>query len=89
MSTTELAGRLDWRAKQVLCVIHERTNRRKTSTEVVSFVTSLRRERADASPLLSLIRRHWGAIENRLHLVRDEVLGEDRSTIAFGHAPQN
>ncbi len=73
----------------MLRVTRERTIRGKTSTEVVYFITSLPRARADAQRLLVLIRRHWGAIENGLHWVRDEVLGEDRSTIVCGHAPQN
>lgn len=53
------------------------------------FVTSLSREQADASRLLELIRDHWGSIENRLHYVRDEAMGEDRSTIFCGQAPHN
>lgn len=90
VSTTALVGRLDWPgAKQALRVTRERTIRGRTSTEVVYFITSLPRERADAQRLLGLIRRHWGATENGLHWVRDEVLGEDRSTIVRGHAPQN
>lgn len=39
--------------------------------------------------MLALARRHWGAIENELHYVRDETFGEDRSTIVRGNAPQN
>jgi predicted transposase YbfD/YdcC len=60
-----------------------------TSREVAYFITSLSREQADAARLLTLIRDHWGAIENGLHYVRDESMGEDRSTIFRGHAPQN
>jgi predicted transposase YbfD/YdcC len=90
VSTTALTGHLDWPgAGQVVEVVRERTIRGAKATEVAYFVTSLSRERADAARLLHLIRRHWGAIENGLHWVRDEVLGEDRSTIRRGHAPQN
>ena len=60
----------------------ERTVRGTKTVEVAYFVTSLSRERADAARLLKLIRGRWGAIENGLHDVRDEVLGEDRSTIS-------
>lgn len=57
--------------------------------ETAYFVTSLPRSRASAAQLLALSRNHWGAIENGLHWVRDETLGEDRSPIFRGHAPQN
>lgn len=70
-------------------ITRERTIRGQTTTEVVYFVSSLSRERADATRLLQLVRNHWGSIENGLHYVRDEVLGEDRSTIFRGNAPHN
>lgn len=90
MSTTALAKHLDWPgAKQVIQVTRQRTIRRKTTTEIVYYITSLPREHADAAQLLELIRRHWGATENGLHWVRDEVFGEDRSTIFRDHSPQN
>ena len=75
--------------QQVFRVQRERTLRGQRSVEVAYFVTSLSRQRADAKRLLQLIRDHWGAVENGLHYVRDEALGEDRSTIFKGHAPQN
>ena len=53
------------------------------------FISSLSRQQASAQQLLKLACGHWGAIENGLHSVRDEALGEDRSTIFRGHAPQN
>jgi len=59
------------------------------SVEVAYCVTSLGRCRASAEQLLAMARRHWGAIENGLHYVRDEAFGEDRSPIYRGHAPQN
>ncbi len=90
ISTTGLNGYLDWPgAKQVGQITRQRTIRDETTTEVVCFVTSLSREQADAKRLLALTRNHWGAIENGLHWVRDEVMGDDRSTIFRGHAPQN
>jgi predicted transposase YbfD/YdcC len=42
---------------------------------------------ARAPRLLRLNREYWG-IENRLHWVRDVTLGEDRSQIRSGAAPQ-
>jgi Transposase DDE domain len=47
----------------------------------------LGRERASAQRLLSVARGHWG-IENRLHWVRDESLGEDRCRVRTGEAPE-
>ena len=41
----------------------------------------------DAKALLALVRGHWG-IENKLHWVRDETLGEDRCRVRHGSAAQ-
>ena len=72
------------------CQIHgERIIDGTTRVEVDYCVTSLGRSRASAEQLLAMARRHWGAIENGLHYVRDEAFGEDRSPIFRGHAPQN
>ena len=64
-----------------------RTSGGATTTEVVYGLTSLTRAQADAGRLLALVRTHW-AIENRLHYVRDETLGEDRCRVRTGTAPQ-
>lgn len=89
-STISLNGYLDWPGvKQAIKVERERTVKGRKERETAYYVTSLSRTKADAAKLLELIRGHWGAIENGLHWVRDEVLGEDRCTIFRGHAPQN
>jgi predicted transposase YbfD/YdcC len=89
-STTALNGYLDWPGVQRVCRIQrERTIRGQRTTETAYFISSLSRRRASAQQLLKLARGHWGAIENGLHYVRDEALGEDRSTIFREHAPQN
>lgn len=89
-STTVLNGYLDWPGVQQVCRIErERRSGAKCETETAYYVTSLPRTLAGPDDLLTLARDHWGAIENGLHYVRDEVLGEDRSTIFRGHAPQN
>jgi predicted transposase YbfD/YdcC len=75
--------------KQVCQIVRERTARDVKTTEVAYYITSLSRSRANAATLLSLIRDHWGAIENGLHYIRDEAFAEDRCTIQSGHAPQN
>jgi predicted transposase YbfD/YdcC len=59
----------------------------KTEVEVVHGITSLTREQAGAAELLGLVRGHW-RIENGLHYVRDETLGEDRCRVRTGSGPQ-
>lgn len=59
----------------------------KESTETVCGVTSLGRERASAERLLAIARGQW-TIENRLHWVRDESLGEDRCRVRTGEAAE-
>jgi predicted transposase YbfD/YdcC len=89
-STTVLNGYLDWPGLQQVCGIErERRLKGRVERETVYYITSLPRTLAGPEDLQKLARDHWGAIENGLHYVRDEVLGEDRSTIRSGHAPQN
>jgi len=63
----------------------ERTVGGVTTTEVVYGITSLTPGAATAAELLGVGRSHWG-IENGLHYVRDETLGEDRCRTRRGHA---
>jgi len=49
-------------------------------------ISSLTHAQASVEELDRLWRVHW-TIENRLHYVRDEALGEDRGQIAKGNAP--
>ena len=44
------------------------------------------RERADAARLLQLVRGHWG-IENKVHHVRDQTMGEDASRVRKRSGP--
>lgn len=89
-STTGLNAFLNWpHVGQVCRVIRQRDIRGRRETETAYYVTSLKRQQADAAQLLKLCRRHWGAIENGVHWVRDSTLDEDRCTIFSGHAPQN
>jgi len=88
-STTVLNGYLNWPGVEQVCRIErERRIGTKVERETVHGITSLPRTLAGPEDLLMLSRDHWDAIENGLHYVRDEVLGEDRSTIFRGHAPQ-
>lgn len=86
-STTALQDYLDWPgAKQVCRIQREYEQKGKLVTDVRYAVTSLD---VDTGPerLLGLIRGHW-AIENKLHWVRDNTLGEDASQIRKGSAPE-
>jgi predicted transposase YbfD/YdcC len=79
---------LDWPdVGQVFELERVRVFRDKTEVEVVHGITSLGRDRADARALLSRVRGHW-EIENRLHYVRDETLGEDRCRVRKGPSTQ-
>lgn len=73
--------------KQGFELTRERTEKGKTTVEVVYGMTSLSRERADAQRLLGVTRGHWG-IENGSHYRRDVTLGEDQSRVRKGSAPQ-
>jgi hypothetical protein len=88
--TTWLADYLDpdWPGcRQVFRLERERRCGGKTEVEVVFGITSLPRERAGASELLSLTRAHWG-IENGLHFRRDGALREDAGRARRGAGPQ-
>jgi predicted transposase YbfD/YdcC len=75
--------------RQVFRIERHRINKRtgKREVQVRYGITSVSPERADAKRLAAILRGHWG-IENRLHWVRDVILGEDASRICTGHAPQ-
>ena len=89
-STTSLSGGrdpyLDWpRLGQCFKLVRERTVNGKTSSETVFGITSLGRERADATRLLTLVRSHW-SVEALFH-VRDVTFGEDACRAGTGAAP--
>jgi predicted transposase YbfD/YdcC len=60
----------------------------RLTKEVAHCVTSLGPDHATAAELGQLLRKHWGAIENKLHWVRDTTFNEDASTLRAGTAPQ-
>jgi len=89
-SSTALTGYLDWPgAAQVMRRTCRRLNLRSglLETETTYGITSLPRELAEPKQLEQFWRGHW-TIENCLHYVRDETLGEDRCQVHSGHAPQ-
>ena len=86
--TTILTAQQLWPGlKQGFELVRERTEKGKTTVEVVHGISSLSPERADAGRLLRLVREHWH-VENRLHYVRDVTLGEDACRVRTGSAPQ-
>ena len=88
IATSRLNDYLDWPGVQQVCRLESRTRRQGVWTTTIRYaVTSVPRDRADAAQLLQWWRRLWH-IENRLHWVRDETFGEDRSRIRTGSAPQ-
>jgi predicted transposase YbfD/YdcC len=56
-------------------------------TETTHGITSLPRQLAGPEQLEHFWRGHW-TIENQLHYVRDQTLGEDRCQVHTGAAPQ-
>ena len=88
LSTTLLNDYLNWPdVGQVFELERVRVVKGKSEVQVVYGITSLSRDKADARKLLALARGHWG-IENKLHYVRDETLGEDRCRVRKGAAAQ-
>ena len=74
---------------QVIRIQRERTLKGHRQSEAAYYITSLPTRRANATRLLEVVRRHWGAIENGVHHVRDTTFDEDRCTIFRGDAPEN
>jgi predicted transposase YbfD/YdcC len=82
------AYRKDWpRLAQVVRVERERRIKGETTVEVAYYITSLGRDRADATRLGRLIRAHR-EVENRLHHARDVTFGEDAGRVRQGSSPQ-
>jgi len=71
--------------KRVVCI--ERWGRRgqKPTSETMFYISSLT---LDAGEFAERIRSHW-QVENRLHWVKDVVMGEDRMPVCDGHALSN
>lgn len=80
-ASSALCGYSDFPGLQQVFEIRKRVVQPVTGeliSEGVTFLaTSLTAEKAPPARLLALARGHW-SIENRLHRVRDDQMGEDR-----------
>lgn len=86
--SAELAEYVNWPyLAQVFELKREWHSKGAWHSEVLLGITSLPASIADPLRLLELKRGHWG-IENKLHWVRDVVMGEDKSTIHLATGPQ-
>ena len=65
----------------------ENTKTHQITSQMQYGITSLSPEVVSAKDLLKLRRAHW-TIENKVHWVRDTVLGEDASQTRTGSIPQ-
>lgn len=84
-SSTALNDYLGWPGVRQVCKRESMVRHKGKTTRAVRYaVTSLD---TPVAALLAQWRGHW-TIETRLHWVRDETLGEDRSTIRTGSAPR-
>ena len=88
-ASTMLTDYINWPG--LAQVYQYRSQRVSTKTGQITYqtqygITSLSPETASAKDLLKLRREHW-TIENKIHWIRDTVLGEDASQARTGNLP--
>ena len=88
-ASTMLTDYINWPG--IAQVYQYRSQRVNTKTGQITYqtqygITSLSPETASAKDLLKLRREHW-TIENKIHWIRDTVLGEDASQARTGNLP--
>ncbi len=88
-ASTMLTDYINWPG--LAQVYQYQSQREHTKTGEITYqtqygITSLAPEVASAKDLLKLRRQHW-TIENKIHWVRDNVLGEDASQARTGNLP--
>ncbi|WP_417745660.1 ISAs1 family transposase [Rosistilla oblonga] len=87
-TSNRLVGHVDWPGfAQAIRLTRTRILGGERQTEISYTILSVDRERADARELLKFVRGHWG-IENRLHWVRDVVMGEEKCRTRTGGIPK-
>ena len=89
-ASTLLTDYINWPG--IAQVYQYQSQRKNTKTGQITFqkqygISSLSPKVASAEDLLTLRREHW-TIENKVHWVRDTVLGEDASQARTGSLPQ-
>ena len=88
-ASTMLTDYINWPG--LAQVYQYRSQRVNTKTGQITYqtqygITSLSPETTSAKDLLKLRREHW-TIENKVHWIRDTVLGEDASQARTGNLP--
>ena len=68
--------------KRVICVEQQGRRGQKLRSERMFYISSLA---LSADEFAQRIRSHWH-VENRLHWVKDVVMGEDKTPVCDGHA---
>lgn len=87
LASTDLNDYLDWPGVQQVFRLERTWWQQGRGHRTVHYgLTSLPPAVAPAERLLALRRGHW-RIENGLHYVKDESLGEDRCTVRLGAGP--
>jgi len=87
VASTDLNDYLDWPGVAQVFRLERTWRARGRDKRAVHYgITSLPPEIADAPRLLGHKRGHW-RVENRLHYIKDVVLGEDRSLLHHGTGP--
>jgi predicted transposase YbfD/YdcC len=78
-------------ARTIIVLRSQRTIKKTdlTTTESRYYLSSLTPEHYQPEQWLSLIRGHWGGVENRNHWRRDALMGEDRSRSRNAHLLAN
>lgn len=71
--------------KRVVCIERQGRRGQKLTSERMFYISSLE---LSAAEFAERIRSHWH-VENRLHWVKDMVMGEDRMPVCDGHALSN
>jgi predicted transposase YbfD/YdcC len=87
VASTDVTAYLDWPGLAQVFRLERTWRERGTAKRVVHYViTSLSPETGSPERLLALKRGHW-SVENRLHYIKDVVLGKDASLIHRGQGP--
>lgn len=71
--------------KRVVCIERQGRRGQNLTSERMFYISSLE---LSAAEFAERIRSHWH-VENRLHWVKDMVMGEDRMPVCDGHALSN